>query len=147
MTNLLTRIKRGGMRPIRRVLSLDAGSRQIRILLGEAGFGRFRVIKQERIDLQEEGLVSADEVQSHLSLLIRDWGTPPLALVLPQHISTSQILDLPSAPDSEIERAIQDETLKLAGVSESRIIYDFVEAPGAPPNRQQFWVTLCQERA
>jgi hypothetical protein len=64
---------------------------------------------------------------------------------LPEHISTSQVIDLPNAPESEVDKLIAEESIKLSGVSESRIVYDFVriETPGA--NRQQFWVTLCQE--
>jgi hypothetical protein len=40
---------------------------------------------------------------------------------------------------------IENETLKLSGVSDTRIIYDFVRIGGANPNRQQYWVTLCRE--
>jgi hypothetical protein len=143
MRELFSRFKPG--RPIRRVLALDAGSRRIRMLLAESGFGRVKILRQESIDLHEEGLVATDEVRNHLGTTIGQWGGPPTALVLPQHISTSQIIDLPSAPEAEIERLIRDETLKLGGVSESKIIYDFVRIETSEADRQQFWITLCQE--
>ncbi len=131
--------------PVRRVLALDAGSRCIKLLLAESDFGRLRLLKEEFIDLQEEGLVAADEIKAHLQTRLEDWGRPALALVLPQHLSISQVIDLPLAPESEVEKLIQDETIKLSGVSESRIIYDFVRTETPAKNRQQFWVTLSQE--
>jgi Tfp pilus assembly PilM family ATPase len=131
--------------PVRRVLALDAGSRCLKLLLAESDFGRLRILKEELIDLQAEGLVSADEMQTHLQASLEAWGHPPLALVLPQHLSISQVIDLPLAPESEVEKLIRDETIKLGGVSESRIVYDFVRTETAAKNRQQFWVTVSQE--
>ncbi len=131
--------------PVRRVLALDAGSRCIKMLLAESDFGRLRLLKEEFIDLQAEGLVSADEIKAHLQSRLEDWNRPALALVLPQHLSISQVIDLPLAPESEVEKLIEDETIKLSGVSESRIIYDFVRTETPAKNRQQFWVTLSQE--
>jgi len=131
--------------PVRRVLALDAGSRCIKLLLAESDFGRLHILKEELIDLQAEGLVSAEEIKAHLQTSLDEWGRPPLALVLPQHLSISQVIDLPLAPESEVEKLIQDETIKLGGVSESRIVYDFVRTETAAKNRQQFWVTLSQE--
>ncbi|MEI6781295.1 MAG: hypothetical protein WCQ21_10295 [Verrucomicrobiota bacterium] len=131
--------------PVRRVLALDAGSRCIKLLLAESDFGRLHILKEELIDLQAEGLVSADEIKAHLQSSLDAWGRPPLALVLPQHLSISQVIDLPLSPESEVEKLIQDETIKLGGVSESRIVYDFVRTETTTRNRQQFWVTLSQE--
>lgn len=131
--------------PVRRVLALDAGSRCWKLLLAESDFGRLRVLKQEKLDLQAEGLVSPEETQAHLQKLLAEWGRPPLALVLPQHLSISQLVDLPAAPESEVDRLIAAESIKLSGVSESRIVHDFVQVASSNPQRQQFWVTLCQE--
>ena len=131
--------------PVRRVLALDAGSRCIKLLLAESDFGRLHILKEELIDLQAEGLVSADEIKAHLQVCLKEWGQPPLALVLPQHLSISQVIDLPLAPEDEVEKLIQDETIKLGGVSESRIVYDFLRTETTAKNRQQFWITLSQE--
>jgi hypothetical protein len=131
--------------PVRRVLALDAGSRCLKLLLAESDFGRLRILKEELIDLQAEGLVSAEETKAHWQASLDEWGRPPLALVLPQHLSISQVIDLPLAPESEVEKMIEEETIKLSGVSESRIVYDFVRTETAARNRQQFWVTLSQE--
>jgi Tfp pilus assembly PilM family ATPase len=131
--------------PVGQVLAVDAGSRRIKMLLASNDFGRLGIVKEEAIDLSEEGLVSAGEIKAHLQAVLDQWGRPPLALVLPQHLSISQVVDLPLAPESEVGKLIEDETIKLSGVSNSRIVYDFVRTETLAANRQQFWVTLCQE--
>ena len=131
--------------PLRRVLAVDAGSRCLRLLLLECRFGRLRVLKQDAMDLHEEGLVSPEEVKAHVQAIVGDWGRPPIALALPQYVTVSQSVDLPPAPESESRKRIEDETLKLGGVSESAIVYDFVRVPAPDETRHRFWVTFCQE--
>src|SRR5262245_57167903 len=105
-------VKFSGLRPsVRRVLALDAGSRCIKLLLAEKDFGQLRILKEELIDLQAEGLVAADEVKVHLQANLENWGRPALALVLPQHLSTSQVIDLPLVSEREAEKMIEDETV------------------------------------
>jgi Tfp pilus assembly PilM family ATPase len=143
---LFSRLKLGRVKPpIRRVLALDAGSRSLKLLLAESDFGHLRILKEELIDLQAEGLVSADETKAHLQATLADLGRPPLALALPQHLSISQTVELAPAPEAEVKNLIHDEIVKLSGVSETRIVYDFVRIEAAANNRQQFWVTLCQD--
>src|SRR5258706_13064963 len=129
----------------RRVLAVDAGSRQVKLLLAERSQKRLSVLEQTSIDLQANGLLTPEEVKAHVKEYLEQWDQPPLAIVLPQHLSISQVVDLPPAPEEEVEKLIHDETVKLSGVSESRIVYDFVRTETLSKNRQQFWVTLCQE--
>ncbi len=131
--------------PIRRVLALDAGDRRIRTLLGKIEFGRFRILKEELIDMKAEGLVAQDEVKEHLRERLAAWGNPPVALIMPQHLTNSQVIELPVAAEQDVETLIHDETVKLSGVSESRIIYDFVALESEHKNQQRFWVTLGRE--
>src|SRR6187455_2852781 len=97
--------------PLRRVLAIDAGSRRFKLLLAQSDFGRIRVVKEEEIDLQAEGLVSAEETKAFLQERLDQWGRPPLALALPQHVTISQVIDLPLAAESDAEKLIQDETV------------------------------------
>jgi len=131
--------------PIRRVAAVDPGDRCLKLLLAESDFGRVRIRHRELIDLKAEGLVSPEEIKTHVLATLDSWGSPPIVLVLSQHLSTSQVIDVPLAPESEVKKLIEDETVRLTGVSESRIVYDFVRIETAAKNRQQFWVTLCQE--
>ncbi len=130
---------------LRRVLALDVGGRRLKLLLAESDFGRVRVLGEEMLDVQAEGLVSAEETGAWLRQRMDHWGNPPVALVLPQHISISQVIDLPMAPEAEVEKLIAGEAIKLSGVSSSRIIYDFVRTEAPANDRQRFWVTLSQE--
>ncbi len=131
--------------PTRRVLAIDAGSRRVKLLLLQSDFGRLRLLRHEMIDLRAEGLVSAEEVQAHLRAVVAELGHPPLALIIPEHLASSHVIDLPPGAETEVRRQIGDEAVKLSGVSESRIIYDFARLESSAPNRQNFWVTLCQE--
>lgn len=139
-------LKLGRLRsPFRRVLAIDAGSRRIKLLMAESDFGRVRLVREEMIDLHAEGLVSPAETRIQLQSFLESWGRPPLALALPQHVSTSQTIDLPQAAETEVENLIREETLKLGGVSDTKIVYDFVRTEWGAGNRQQFWVTIAQE--
>jgi len=131
--------------PVRRVLAVDAGQRCLKLLLAQTDFGRLRIVKEELVDLQAEGLVSADELKSHLQTRLEELGHPSVAMALPEHVSTSLVVDLPLAPESEVEKLIADEIVKVGGVSETRICHDFVRTESQVKNRQQFWVTLCRE--
>lgn len=131
--------------PLRRVLAVDAGSRRVKLMLAQSDFGHVRVVKEHEIDLRAEGLVSPEETQDYLQEYLDKWGRPALALVLPQHLTISQVMDLPNSPEAEVEKVIRDETVKLGGVSQSRIIYDFVRLGSPGEATQRFWVTLCQE--
>jgi Tfp pilus assembly PilM family ATPase len=146
MIKSLSMSKFGRMRPpVRRVLAVDAGSRCLKLLLAQSDFGHLRIVKEELLDLPAEGLLTAEETQAALQEHLDAWGRPPSAVVLPQHVTISQVMDLPNLPESEVERVIRDETVKLGGVSESRIIYDFVRIGKPGGVAQRFWVTLCQE--
>src|SRR5260370_33870058 len=64
--------------PVRRVLAIDGGSRRLKLLLAESDFGRFRVLKQDLLDLQAEGLLSEEEIKAHLLQWLQNCGRPPL---------------------------------------------------------------------
>jgi len=127
------------------VLAVDAGSRCIRLLLLEERFHRPRVVRQETIDLQAEGLVAAEELKTHLQRRMADWGRPPLVLILPQDVAVSQIVDLPPVAEAEAHELIGAEIVKLGGTSESGLVYDFAAVPQLAGPRQSYWVTFCQE--
>jgi len=114
-------------------------------MLAQSDFGKLRILKEEIVDLQAEGLVSPEETKSQVTKILMEWGRPPLALVLPEHLSISQVIDLPLSAESDVDKLIAEESIKLSGVSESRIVYDFARLETPASNRQQFWVTLCQE--
>lgn len=131
--------------PARRVIALDAGSHSFKILLVEELFGRVRVLRHALVDLQEEGLLSTGEINKHLQTVLRDFGSHPVALVLPQHRSLTQVIDLPAAIGEEVRNLIEEETVKLSGLVESAIAFDYAALAPFAKNQNPYWVTLCQE--
>lgn len=131
--------------PVRRVLAVDAGSRRLRLALVQSRFGRVEVLREEALDLHEEGLVATEELQAHLAAVRAESGDPPVVLVLPQHLSVSQTVALPPAPENEIRKRIADEIRQLAGVSESAIVHDYTAVGPPTAERRQFRVTFCRQ--
>lgn len=131
--------------PLRRVLAVDAGTRCIRLLLLESRFGRLRLCGHEQLDLQEEGLVAAEELQAHLHQTLMAWGRPPVALTISQQVAVAQLIQLPPVSDAEARQLIAAETFKLAGLGESAVVHDFCRVPVDRPGRQGFWITFAQE--
>src|SRR4051812_30407248 len=87
--------------PAGRVLAVHAGSRTLRLLVAEStSGGRLRILHQHLIDLHQEGLVSAEKTKTHLAEELADWGHPPVAVVLPQHLSISQMIDVTTSSES-----------------------------------------------
>ncbi|HPU56419.1 MAG TPA: hypothetical protein PLH97_09080, partial [Verrucomicrobiota bacterium] len=105
-----------------------------------------RILHTESIDLHREGMLGPEETRALVRTTLAKLDFPPVALVLPQHLSTSQIIDLPVVQENEVQKLVEEESHRLSGVTDSPIVYDFVRAGPAVRNRQRFWVTLCQER-
>jgi Tfp pilus assembly PilM family ATPase len=129
----------------RRHAAIDFGSASIKVLLVESGWRGVRIVEHRAISLREEGLLSPDEIQQHLLSLFKEWGHPPVAVNLPQHLSISQVVDLPAVQKEEVRRAIEEEALQLSGLSESSVCFDYV--PLKPFGRYQnpHWVIIARE--
>lgn len=134
-----------GLLPARRLISIDPGSRCIKLLLVESFLGRTRVLSREVVDLAEEGLIHSDEIRVHVQQLIRKMGNYPISLVLPQNAALSQIVDLPPGDPEEIRHSIEEQALKLSGLGESTVLHDYRPLPPIEKHPHSFWVTLCQE--
>lgn len=127
----------------RRVAAVDAGTSALKVVLVENSFGRIRVLRHECLDLREEGLLSPDDLGRQLQLILRDLDYDQIALVLPQHRSLSQVIDLP--PEDDEQKFIQSEIVKLSGLSERALIYDYSKLEPFGKFSNPFWVSLCQE--
>ncbi len=130
---------------VRRVLAVDAGRRRLKLALIEKHANRIRIVREESVDLQEEGLVTAEELKQYLQTTLDAWGRPPIAITLPQHLSTSHLIDLPPGSDAEVHQLIEAEVIKLSGVSDTPIVRDFIRVGATPAGRPQYWVTLAKE--
>jgi Tfp pilus assembly PilM family ATPase len=130
----------------RRCIAIDLGRSHIKILLAERTHQTLRILDHQMISLQEEGLISPEEINQHLHLSIATYGNYPVVLVIPQHQAISQVVDLPQTDNRHLHELIEEETIRLSGLSESSIIYD--HAPLNPFGKFQnpFWITITRER-
>lgn len=129
----------------RRVLIIDAGSHSVKLLLVRQAIHGLRILWHECVDLREEGLLSPEDLSRHLRKRLQELDYDQLALVLPQHLSISQIIDLPSENETAVSGLIEEEIVKLSGLSESAIVYDYSRMQPVGGTLNPFWVTLCQE--
>jgi type IV pilus assembly protein PilM len=133
------------MLPAKRLLAIDPGTHAVKLLLVEEMLGRVRVLRHELIELHEGGLVSEEEVLRHLRELMREVGGDPVALALPHYRALSQVADLPASAPEEIRKLVEAETVKLSGLGESNIVFDYVALQEFGRYANPFWLTLCQE--
>ncbi|MGC8887338.1 MAG: hypothetical protein ACP5MG_09295 [Verrucomicrobiia bacterium] len=134
--------------PARRVIAIDAGSRNIKIVLAQKFLNRVCFVRREVIELPgylEGSNLSQSTIKDELSNAIESLGHYPVAISLSQHLTLSQVIDLPPAAESDVKRLIQGEAHRIAGLSQTKIIWDY--APLRPYGRHShsFWVTLSQE--
>lgn len=129
----------------RRVVVIDSGSHSLKLLLLRLGLGGVRILWKECIDLRQEGLLSPGDISLHLRKRLQELDYDQIALVLPQHLSISQIIDLPSENESAVSDLIQDEIVRLSGLSESAIVYHYSRIRPFCGYRNPFWVTLSKE--
>lgn len=131
--------------PTRRLLVIDPGSRCIKVLLVARLMGRVRVLQHRSIDLVAGSTLSPEELGRLLEIVLNEFGRPPVAISLPQQISISQVIDLPRVGSEQIKALIEEETVKLSGLSESGIVYDYGKLKPFGKYQNPFWVTVAKE--
>lgn len=134
--------------PARRVIAIDAGSRNIKVVLAQKFLNRVCFLRHEVIELPEylDGSnLSESTIKQELSSAIESLGHYPVALSLPQHLTLSQVIDLPPAAENDVVRLIQGEAHRIAGLSQTKIIWDYSPLKPYGKHNHAFWVTLSQE--
>ncbi|MFU8848185.1 MAG: hypothetical protein ACNA77_05650 [Opitutales bacterium] len=126
-------------------LVVDIGGRWIKCARYERQGSVLRETGSQVIDIQAEGLLSAEEVGAAIGRVLRAAGEHPLAVVLPQAAAASQVVDLPKPSAGEPSGAFEAQLLDLIGLSAERCVYDRQTlAPfGAYANPQ--WTTVAKE--
>ena len=129
-----------------RLVAVDHGRRRVKLLLGELRGGRFHPLEAVVVDLQEEGLVTTEEVQRHLVALTHRWGEWPLAVVLPPRLSFSQVLEVPPpAGWADIPRLIEEQTARLRGMGQGPWVYEAVPLPPQGRWQQPCFLTVARQ--
>lgn len=130
----------------RRCIAVDFGQSRIKAILAERKGSRIEVLHAFTLDLQEEGLLTQEETNRHISRILLEMGDFPLSLVVPQHIAVSHLIALPGESKGRWEKLIEEETQKLTGLSESAIVYDYFRLTPVLRQRNPVWVTVAREK-
>ncbi|MBI3851095.1 MAG: pilus assembly protein PilM [Verrucomicrobia bacterium] len=131
--------------PTRRLLVIDPGSRCIKVLLVNKLMGRVRVLRHRSFDLAEGSVLTPEELSRLLETVLQEFGRMPVAISLPQQLSISQVIDLPRVGPEQVKALIEEETVKLSGLSESGIVYDYGKLKPFGKYQNPFWVTFAKE--
>jgi Tfp pilus assembly PilM family ATPase len=131
----------------RHQIAVDHGSQRIKLLLTETTAHGVRARQSRIIDLQEEGLLTEDEVRREVGAAITELGEHPLALAVPQPLCISQVLDLPVVAEPEIKKLIEGETVTLGGVSEGAVLYDYRRLNPFGRHKHPHWLTISREES
>lgn len=126
-------------------MAVDCGGRCLKIALVESFAGRVRLLRQEFLDLSDDGLQARNQVGTALANIVAEFGDCPIALAVPQSQSLAQIIDLPKAGGSGVQREIEQETMKLAGLSDSQVSYDYARLKPFGKYANPFWISLGRE--
>lgn len=132
----------------RRIIAIDPGSSYVKILLAENILGKIRILDFRILDLHGEGLLTPEEVNSHLREVIADLDPQaPLALAIPQHQALSHLVDLPRPSGQELRQTIEDETSRLKKLTGGEIVYDYHRLTSyGGTYRNPVWITIAPEQ-
>ncbi len=129
-----------------RCIAVDLGQSRIKAVLAERKGSRIDVLHAFTLDLQEEGLLTQEETNRHISRILLEMGDYPVAMVVPQHIAVSHLIALPAESKARWEKLIEEETQKLTGLSENSIVYDYFRLRPVLRQRNPVWVTVGREK-
>lgn len=138
-------MNRFSLPPTRRFLAVDVGSRCLKALLVSNLFGRLRIHAHRVIGLDETSLPGGPGWPRVLQELREELGAHPLVISVAQHATDSQVMDLPGADARTIRAQIQEDVVKLSGLTESAIIYDYGQLAPFGQYTNPYWVTHARE--
>lgn len=128
-----------------RWIALDRGRSRVKVVLGERRDGRFHLLEARVVDLEEEGLVTPEEVRRHLGSVLEPWGECPLVLVLPPRLSFSQVLDIPPpGTAADLPRLIEEQTARLRGLGQGPWLYEATALEPWGRWQQPWFLTLAR---
>ena len=124
---------------------VDIGGRWIKCVRYVIRRGHVREAGSQVIDIQTEGLLSAEEVGAAIGRTLRSGGEYPLAVVLPQGSAISQVMDLPEPSATERSHAFEKEIAEVIGLSAERCVYDRNPLQPFGGYARPQWITMAKE--
>ncbi len=132
--------------PAGRVIAIDAGPHEIKVVLAQLFLKRITILARETIAVPASPAGDDSGLAKLLKSTCHRLGGYPMALALPQHLTLSQVIDLPMAPRSDVRKLIENETVSLSGLSGTKITHDYAALAPFGQYQNPYWITLCQEQ-
>jgi Tfp pilus assembly PilM family ATPase len=137
------------MLPAQRVIAIDVALPHVKLILAQKFLNKISILRKEVIecpDYSEASEISKENLKEEIQKKISGFGQYPVAITLPQHVSLSQVIDLPPAAESDVKRMIQGEAHRIAGLSQTKIVWDYAPLRPYGKHAHSFWISLCQEQ-
>lgn len=128
-------------------IALDIGSRWIKCVRYAIRRGSAEATGSQKIDIQEEGLLSSEEIGEAIRRALGAAGSEPLVLVLPNDSAVSQVMDLPEFSADDRSSKFEEEVLDLIGLSRARCVYDSTPLNAFGGYRGPQWITVAKEES
>lgn len=135
--------------PAQRVIAIDVSLPYVKLVLAQKFLNNITILKKDVIecpDYNEASEISRENLKEEIGKKISGYGHYPVAITLPQHLSLSQVIDLPPAAESDVKRMIQGEAHRIAGLSQTKIVWDYAHLRPYGKHTHSFWVSLSQEQ-
>lgn len=126
---------------------VDIGSRWIKCIRYVIKRGILVTSGSQKIDIQEEGLLSAEEIGEAIRKALGPVASEPLALVLPNDSAVSQVMDLPEFSSDDRSSKFEEEVLDLIGLSRARCVYDGTPLKAFGGYQAPQWITVAKEES
>ncbi|TVP76969.1 MAG: hypothetical protein EA353_11275 [Puniceicoccaceae bacterium] len=126
-------------------LAVDIGTRFVKCGYLTAHRGEVKTSGVRTIDIQNEGLLSPDEIAASLARLVGEVEPVSVCLVLPQSAAISQVIDLDDINASTQTAQIEQSIRAITGLSEGHFVYDGAPLRPFGPYRAPFWVSVARE--
>lgn len=137
------------MLPAQRVIAIDVALPHVKLMLAQKFLNKITILRKDVIecpDYNDASEISRENLKEEIQKKISSYGHYPVAITLPQHLSLSQVIDLPPAAEADVKRMIQGEAHRIAGLSQTKIVWDYAPLRPYGKHAHSFWISLCQEQ-
>jgi hypothetical protein len=126
---------------------VDIGTRMIKCGYFVVGSDTFNEAGLKTIDIQDEGLLSSEEIGTSIARVLDQTEPGPVALLLPDALALSQVIDVPNIGSGREAARLEASIRSITGLSEGRFVHNSFPLKPFSPYRAPYWVTVAREEA
>lgn len=131
------------------ILGLDIGQTTTKMVLLRRQGSQLKVLKTAVFSNWEEGIMSQEELASHLGDWLNEQGAEghEITTGVPQYLTIVQLSDFPPASDQKLEEMVALETQQVAGLSDEAFLHDYIRIEPFSHYRNPALIAVCRESA